>query len=236
LQRRFGSATPQDAEMFKRLTSTIIRQVGDLRRMVDEFSSFARMPKPLFKNENLADIVRQSVFLHEVATPAIQFSVTGSADVIDLVCDRRLLSQCFMNVLKNAVEAIERVGRDDGEISVSISTADNAATVSIEDNGEGLPADRASIVEPYVTTREGGTGLGLAIVKRIVEEHGGTLSFADRDGGGTRTIITLASQDSANPMGTLQSGESVSGDLSPAKAQFKPASRKTSSEGNDHGA
>jgi two-component system nitrogen regulation sensor histidine kinase NtrY len=164
--------------------------------MVDEFSSFARRPKPMFRPENLGDVLRQSVFLQEVAKPDISFTVDLPEHLPMLVCDRRLLAQAFTNIVKNAVEAIERSdnvgGAGQGEIIARIAVLDGADfLVTVSDNGIGLPAERNSIVEPYVTTREGGSGLGLAIVKKIIEEHAGSLSFDDRPGGGTIVTITL---------------------------------------------
>lgn len=191
LQRRFGDAQGESQDIFRKLTSTIVRQVGDLRRMVDEFSSFARMPKPMFKEENIGDVLRQTLFLHEVAKPDIQFSAHLPNPPATLVCDRRLLAQALTNLTKNAIEAIERAGRSDGRIQGRVTDVDGVITISVSDNGVGLPAERDSIVEPYVTTREGGTGLGLAIVKKIVEEHGGQLVFADQAGGGTEVAIVL---------------------------------------------
>jgi two-component system nitrogen regulation sensor histidine kinase NtrY len=191
LQRRFGGRMGEETETFHRLTSTIVRQVGDLRRMVDEFSNFARMPKPVFRAENLADIVKQAVFLHDVAHPGIGFHTSLPDVPIMLVCDRRLITQSLTNVIKNAVEAVMASGRKDGEIAVEVSQGFEGAEITITDNGIGLPADADVIVEPYVTMREGGTGLGLAIVKKIVEEHGGKLSFSDNPDGGTCVRMSL---------------------------------------------
>ena len=190
LQRRFGGVVGEGSETFHRLTSTIVRQVGDLRRMVDEFSSFARMPKPSFRSENLSDIVKQAVFLQEVARPDIKMTTDLPDTAIELVCDRRLLAQALTNVLKNAVEAIgQKDAARDGEIHVLVRETADEISIAVADNGIGLPADRDAIVEPYVTMRAGGTGLGLAIVRKIVEDHGGSLTFADQPGGGS--IVTL---------------------------------------------
>ena len=191
LQRRFGSIEGKDGETFAKLTSTIVRQVGDLRRMVDEFSSFARMPRPTFRPENLGDVLRQSAFLHEVAQPEIRFSVQLPEESEPIICDRRLLAQAFTNLFKNAVEAIEQRGQGNGAIDATFVIEAGMAKVSIADNGVGLPAERDTLTEPYVTRREGGTGLGLAIVKKIVEEHEGTLAFDDRPDGGTIVTITI---------------------------------------------
>jgi two-component system nitrogen regulation sensor histidine kinase NtrY len=191
LQRRYGGKIESDDGVFARLTDTIIRQVGDLRRMVDEFSSFARMPKPVFREESLLDIVRQSVFLHEVANPAIAFTMTGGDQPWPLVCDRRQLGQALTNILKNAVEAIGARGDDapQGRVDIRFASQGKAIRLDIADNGIGLPADRERLVEPYMTTRARGTGLGLAIVKKIVEEHFGTIAFEDNPGGGSIVIL-----------------------------------------------
>lgn len=194
LKRRYWKQVEgSDDGTFTKLTDTIVRQVGDLRRMVDEFSSFARMPKPVFREESLIDMARQAMFLHEVAHPAITFRLDIGDGNAPLVCDRRQIGQALTNIVKNAVEAVEARAKDApaGEINASIMHDDaNHLRMEIADNGIGLPVERDRIVEPYMTTRAGGTGLGLAIVKRIVEEHHGTITFADRPGGGT--VVTLA--------------------------------------------
>lgn len=195
LQRRYGRNIEPSDTTFSRLTETIVRQVGDLRRMVDEFSSFARMPKPVFRRESMVDIARQSMFLHEVGHPGITFRLEADADApVSLVCDRRQIGQALTNIIKNAAEAIEaRPPADDlppGEVTIALAKASGRVTLSIADNGVGLPVERDRIVEPYMTTRSRGTGLGLAIVKKIAEEHMGTIAFADRPGGGT--VVTMA--------------------------------------------
>ncbi|MFL6737627.1 MAG: ATP-binding protein [Sphingomicrobium sp.] len=197
LQRRYSTEIASDPETFARLTDTIIRQVGDLRRMVDEFSNFARMPKPIFRQENVHDIARAALFLHEVAHPGITFSIDPPSGEIPLVCDRRQLGQALTNVVKNAVEAIEaRRNRGDqhadgDRIDLSIRREDEQLVIDVLDTGVGLPQDRERLTEPYMTTRVRGTGLGLAIVKKIVEEHLGEIAFLDRTGGGTRVRIAL---------------------------------------------
>lgn len=191
LQRRYGKQINSGDGTFARLTETIIRQVGDLRRIVDEFSSFARMPKPIFREESLVDIARQTLFLHEVAHGHIQFSLVHDDPPPTLVCDRRQLGQALTNIVKNAIEAIETRGGDGaGEVTMTLATTEQGQIrLSVADNGVGLPVERDRIVEPYMTTRARGTGLGLAIVKKIVEEHFGTIAFTDREGGGT--VVTL---------------------------------------------
>ena len=197
LQRRYGEEVSSDPETFGRLTDTIIRQVGDLRRMVDEFSNFARMPKPVFREENLLDIARAALFLHEVAHPGISFSMDPTSGDLRLVCDRRQLGQALTNIVKNAVEAIE-TRRNRGEeqpdgdrIDLTVKHEGEQVVIDITDTGVGLPQDRERLTEPYMTTRVRGTGLGLAIVKKIVEEHLGEIAFLDRVGGGTRVRIAF---------------------------------------------
>jgi two-component system, NtrC family, nitrogen regulation sensor histidine kinase NtrY len=198
LQRRYGKEIESDKSTFERLTDTIVRQVGDLRRMVDEFSSFARMPKPLFRQEAIVDVARQALFLHEVAHPGIRFTLDAPEPSPTLVCDRRQLGQALTNIVKNAVEAVERKcesGEKAGLIAMRIAAADERRIlIEVEDDGAGLPAERGRLFEPYMTTRARGTGLGLAIVKKIVEEHFGTIELRDREGGGTVVAITLDAQ------------------------------------------
>jgi two-component system, NtrC family, nitrogen regulation sensor histidine kinase NtrY len=197
LQRRFGQEIASDKETFERLTGTIVRQVGDLRRMVDEFSNFARMPKPVFREENVHDIARQALFLHEVAHPGIGFVLDPPEGDFEMVCDRRQLSQALTNVVKNGVEAIEsRKNRGEhslagDRIELKVHTEDHHLVIDVMDTGIGLPEDRERLTEPYMTTRVRGTGLGLAIVKKIVEEHMGEIAFLDRPGGGTHVRIAF---------------------------------------------
>ena len=197
LQRRYGKEVATEPETFERLTGTIIRQVGDLRRMVDEFSNFARMPKPVFREENVHEIARAALFLHEVAHPGMTFSIDPPHADIRLVCDRRQLNQALTNVVKNAVEAIE-TRRNRGEVSfegdkvdVKVRETGDQVVIDVTDTGIGLPQERERLTEPYMTTRVRGTGLGLAIVKKIVEEHMGEIAFLDRAGGGTHVRIAF---------------------------------------------
>ena len=197
LQRRYGEEVQSDRDTFERLTGTIVRQVGDLRRMVDEFSNFARMPKPVFQPENVHEIARAALFLHEVAHPGIGFSIDPPSGKIPLVCDRRQLSQALTNVVKNAVEAIE-ARRNRGEtnfegdrVDLKVRREDDQVIIDVTDTGVGLPQERERLTEPYMTTRVRGTGLGLAIVKKIVEEHLGEIAFLDRAGGGTHVRIAF---------------------------------------------
>ncbi|KPM25604.1 ATPase [Citromicrobium sp. RCC1885] len=197
LKRRYRTKVGDDAALFDELTSTIVRQVGALRKMVDEFSSFARLPKPVFRDENALDLVRQAVFLQEVAHQDIAFTFDTPEDEVPLSCDRHQFGQAMTNVLKNAVEAVEARAAEEredfaGKIAVAIAPGEDFVDICVTDNGVGLPADRDRIAEPYVTTREKGTGLGLAIVTKIVEEHGGEMSFAPAPDGGTQVILRFA--------------------------------------------
>jgi two-component system nitrogen regulation sensor histidine kinase NtrY len=216
LQRRYGAEISSDAGTFERLTGTIVRQVGDLRKMVDEFSSFARMPKPVFREEAIADIARQALFLHEVAHPEIRFSLEAPDPSPLLVCDRRQLGQALTNLVKNGVEAIQQKkeeGRASAEERVAIRISDHAGQLAIEisDSGIGLPAERGRLTEPYMTTRAKGTGLGLAIVKKIVEEHFGSIEFEDLAVGGTmvRLVFDLEILGRLGGSDLVQSQDSV---------------------------
>ncbi|MGY6551900.1 MAG: sensor histidine kinase [Erythrobacter sp.] len=199
LKRRYRKqVTSEDQQLFDELTSTIVRQVEDLRKMVDEFSSFARLPKPVFRREDAVDLVRQAVFLQEIAHTNIKFSVaTDAISKRELLCDRHQFGQAMTNVLKNAVEAIEARAAEaqehyTGRIDVAMKDLGETIAITIEDNGIGLPTDRERIVEPYVTTREKGTGLGLAIVNKIIDEHGGEMGFASSASGGTLVTLRFA--------------------------------------------
>jgi two-component system nitrogen regulation sensor histidine kinase NtrY len=197
LKRRYSKQVTTDSALFDELTGTIIRQVGDLRRMVDEFSSFARLPKPVFRGEDPVDLARQALFLQEVARPDIDFSFVADEGIGIIACDRHQFGQAMTNVLKNAVEAIEARQKNEdadyrGRISVALRGTGEDVQAIVTDNGVGLPQDRERIVEPYVTTRDKGTGLGLAIVNKIVEEHGGEMTFAPGDPDGTTVTMRFA--------------------------------------------
>ncbi len=183
LRRKYGKSITEDPAVFEQCTETIVRQVDDIKRMVDEFSRFARMPKAVVADDDVADAVRQVVFLLRVAHPDIDFEVELPAETMTARFDRRLISQALTNIVKNATEAIgaapaAELGR--GRIVVSAQRVGKEIVIDVIDNGIGLPKEnRARLLEPYVTTREKGTGLGLAIVGRILEEHGGKLELRD---------------------------------------------------------
>jgi len=188
LKRKFRPAITEDLEIFDRCTDTIIRQVGDIGRMVDEFSSFARMPAPRFTNENPAELLREAVFAQRVAAPDLPVELVEPLPKAKMKADGRMVGQALANILKNAGEAVaaRRLGTPTADDQIAIiarlEIENDVATFIIEDDGKGLPVrDRDRLTEPYVTTREKGTGLGLAIVKRICEDHGGELKLSDSD-------------------------------------------------------
>ena len=185
LRRRYAGKLADDFDVFDKCINTIIRQVGDIGRMVDEFSSFARMPEANLEQADLSDTVRQAVFLESVRLPEITITAEVPDKPLYAKFDSRLISQCLTNLIKNAVEAIEGVGLDqikDPAIAVSLQPELGMVRVSVSDNGKGWPKEnRQRLLEPYMTTREKGTGLGLAIVAKIIEQHGGTVELIDAE-------------------------------------------------------
>jgi two-component system, NtrC family, nitrogen regulation sensor histidine kinase NtrY len=183
LRRRYASVIKEDGGIFQQCTDTIVRQVDDIKRMVDEFSRFARMPKPVMTAEDVADTVRQVVFLQRVGNADIDIDVEIAEDPMHAKFDRRLISQGLTNIIKNATEAIAAVPPDElgrGHIRVWAGRDGDDIVIDVVDNGIGLPKEnRSRLLEPYVTTREKGTGLGLAIVGRILEDHGGRIELGD---------------------------------------------------------
>ncbi|MGE0563889.1 MAG: ATP-binding protein [Pseudolabrys sp.] len=183
LRRKYGKQIADDPAVFEQCTDTIIRQVDDIKRMVDEFSRFARMPKPVIEADDVADVVRQTVFLMRVGNADIEIETDIAEDPMPARFDRRLISQALTNVIKNATEAIAAIPPGQlgkGKIIVRAARVDDMIVIDVIDNGIGLPKEnRSRLLEPYVTTREKGTGLGLAIVGRILEEHGGGIELRD---------------------------------------------------------
>jgi two-component system nitrogen regulation sensor histidine kinase NtrY len=183
LRRKYAATIQDDGGIFKQCTDTIVRQVDDIKRMVDEFSRFARMPKPVMTQEDVGDAVRQVVFLQRVGSPDIDIDLEIAEDPMPARFDRRLISQALTNIIKNATEAIAAVPPDTlgrGHIRVWAARDGEDIVIDVVDNGIGLPKEnRSRLLEPYVTTREKGTGLGLAIVGRILEDHGGRIELAD---------------------------------------------------------
>ncbi len=183
LRRKYGNSIAEDRGVFEQCTDTIVRQVDDIRRMVDEFSRFARMPKPVMMVDDITDTVRQVAFLQRVGNADIDIEVEIAEDPMPARFDRRLISQGLTNIIKNAGEAVAAVPADQlgrGRIVVSAARIDSEIVIDVIDNGIGLPKEnRSRLLEPYVTTREKGTGLGLAIVGKILEEHGGRIELRD---------------------------------------------------------
>ncbi len=183
IRRKFGKSIVEDKAVFEQCTDTIVRQVDDIRRMVDEFSRFARMPKPVIEGEDVADTVRQAVFLMRVGHPDVDIEAEIKQEPLQAKFDRRLISQALTNIIKNAAEAIEAVPPEElarGRIDVIAARENDDIVIDVVDNGIGLPkTSRARLLEPYVTTREKGTGLGLAIVGRVLQDHGGRIELHD---------------------------------------------------------
>ncbi|MBE7212796.1 MAG: PAS domain-containing sensor histidine kinase [Gluconacetobacter diazotrophicus] len=216
LKRRFGKEITSDPETFTQCADTIVRHVGDIGRMVDEFSAFARMPQPVIKPDNLGRIVREALVLQKGAHPEIRFDLDLPADGPVVPCDRRLLGQALTNLIQNAADGIamrprlaaagsgETGAEQAGTIWLRIEGRAGGTLVSVADDGVGLPQqDRHQLTEPYVTHKPKGTGLGLAIVKKIMEDHGGTVVLDDRPGG-MGAIATLI-------LPGLRSGSSLAG-------------------------
>jgi len=210
LKRKYMDEIKSDPETFASCTDTIVRQVEDLHRMVDEFSAFARMPQLSLNDENLSEICRETVMLERNRHPDIDYEADLPEDDVRLYCDQRQVSRALTNLMKNAAESVmsARAGTEGaaerGSVRVSLSgrhgdtvgddavAKSNIITVTVEDNGLGLPNEqRENLTEPYVTTRTKGTGLGLAIVKKIMEDHNGDVLLKDRDGGGARVSLVF---------------------------------------------
>lgn len=197
LKRKYLKEIKSDRETFEICTDTIVRQVDDIGRMIEEFSNFARMPAPVPRLENLNELCRQVMFLQRSAHPEIEFIAVMPEEPVFATCDGRQIGQAVTNLVQNAAEAMER--REEGRegsprVIVRLQEDDGRAIIEVEDNGPGLPPEgRDKLLEPYVTTRKNGTGLGLAIVRKIFEDHGGSLTLGDADGGGALIRAEIAS-------------------------------------------
>jgi len=198
IRRKYQEEIKSDPETFRICTDTIVRHVGDIGRMVDEFSSFARMPAPRIAESDLSELVRQAVFLQKNAQPTVAFETDLPEGAVTVSCDSEQVGRAITNLLLNAVEAIEaRDSSEDGElppgkVEVRLFAEEADRIVEVSDNGRGFPTrERHRLTEPYVTTRERGTGLGLAIVRKIMEDHGGDLVLEDRPGGGARVKLVF---------------------------------------------
>ena len=207
LRRKYLKEITNDPETFAACTDTIVRQVGDIGRLVDEFSAFARMPAPVFAVEDVAALAREQLTLQRQAHGAIAFATELPSGPVPLRCDARQLRQCLTNLLQNAIDAIEGrrqaegTAAPDGRIALRLHAEPGQVVIEVEDNGRGLPSelDRAKLVEPYVTTRAKGTGLGLAIVKKIMEDHRGALVLEDAPGGGARVRLLFDAGEHVEP-------------------------------------
>jgi two-component system nitrogen regulation sensor histidine kinase NtrY len=214
LKRRFSSQISSDRETFERCTETITRQVADIGRMVEEFSGFARMPKPTFGEFNIVDMVQSVAFAQRMATPGISVIVNAPNHPVQMRGDERMLAQALTNVCKNAAEAVERALEagevKNGSVTVDIFQDEDEVQISVRDTGPGFPVeDRDRLLEPYVTTRKNGVGLGLAIVTRIVEDHGGRIWLGDNDqaASGARVDIRMPVQPNLSEDFVAYAGE-----------------------------
>ncbi len=206
LRRRYLHEIKTDPEIFVDCTDTIMRQVDDIGRMVDEFSAFARMPVPVLQQQDISELCRQAVFMQSTGRPDIDFVQDLPSQPVMVVCDGRQIAQALTNILKNAAEAIDGRHANDhedlpaGQVILHVKAEPEHVRIIVSDNGKGLPVeDRHRLAEPYVTTRSKGTGLGLAIVKKIVEDHHGALLLADRqDGAGAQVTLSLPLHVSAS--------------------------------------
>ena len=185
IRKRYSKYITEDKEVFDQCTDTIIRQVGDIGRMVDEFSSFARMPKPEMTKGDLSKTIQEAMFTQKVANPSVNFDLDLPDTPNIASFDNRLMSQALINIIKNAVEAIEAVeikdtDKENGRVKVHSWHDRDMIVIDVIDNGKGLPEeDRQKLLEPYMTTRQKGTGLGLAIVRKIMDDHGGSIELMD---------------------------------------------------------
>lgn len=196
LRKKYLPFAADDQAAFNKYLDTITKHAGDIGGMVDEFVSFARMPQPIFKKENLLTVVGNAVFSAQTTYPDIAFSTACDLRDIEIICDERQITQVFTNLLKNAAEAIERrrekTPEPGGSVAIAFTVERAICAVTLSDNGTGFPPDNMDrMMEPYVTTRAKGTGLGLAIVKKIVEDHQGSIELANRDTGGACVVISF---------------------------------------------
>ena len=190
LRKKFGSEITSDRDAYDRYLDTIGRHVKDIGRMVEEFVSFARMPTPTMREENLTALLRKTMFSEQTVHPEIRYTLTAPKQPVMLACDESQLRRMFTNLLKNAAEALDANRVDKKSITMTLEARPSEILLEVADNGPGFPPDKmAQLTEPYVTTRVKGTGLGLAIVKRTMEEHGGSIVLRNRDGGGA--IVSL---------------------------------------------
>lgn len=244
IRRKYGDSIKTDREVFDKCTDTIIRHVGDIGRMVDEFSSFARMPQAVFEEHDIREIVREAVILFQMSRPEIEYIIDMPDEPIQALCDRRLLTQAVTNLVKNASEAVDAYqsangkAPEKGRVVTRLRSSEQRFVIGVIDNGCGLPKEnRHRLIEPYVTTRQKGTGLGLAIVQRITEQHGGALELEDapaEEGYAHGAWIRMSI-----PISLAAEGPEVESDeLKPngvERASVSAASVKSGKEGASHG-
>jgi two-component system nitrogen regulation sensor histidine kinase NtrY len=216
LRRKYLAQITADPDTFKTYTDTIIRQVGDIGRLVDEFSSFARMPVPVIRTEDLRDVCNHALFLERNAHPEIEYTLTSPEGRLMAPCDARQLGQALINLLRNAAAAILEPSGDSGDatkrrkgrIEVRVERDAGRAVIAVLDNGKGLPADLLPrLAEPYVTTRARGTGLGLAIARKIMDDHGGELRMENRPEGGARVALIWPAAPVETPVARGEAAE-----------------------------
>lgn len=218
LRKKYSDEITSDPDTFAKCTDTILRQVADIGRMVDEFSSFARMPTPRMAFADVSEVARSTVFAQRLVSPDIRINVEGVERPIGLVSDERLLGQALLNLIKNASESVQARRERDGEpkdgfVTLKLRDLEFGVEFEVIDNGLGFPGkDRHRLIEPYVTTRTKGAGLGLAIVARIIEDHGGLIELDDAPGGGpgavVRFVLPKRGEDAIEPAAELGAGAS----------------------------
>ena len=197
LKRKYLKEITSEPEVFVQCTDTIVRQVSDLRQMVDEFSSFARMPGPIIQRENLIELAKRAIFMMDLGSHNIKITADFPSKPVEIECDGGQIGQALTNVIKNASESL--INQKDALINIKLLSKDDNFLIIVSDNGKGLPEDMIhTLTEPYVTTRTKGTGLGLAIVKKIMKDHGGDLSLENNPDKGASVTLFFKNVDAKN--------------------------------------
>ncbi|MBX3428951.1 MAG: PAS domain-containing sensor histidine kinase [Hyphomonadaceae bacterium] len=209
LRKKYSTEITSDPDTFAKCTDTILRQVADIGRMVDEFSSFARMPAPRMAYADISEVARSTVFAQRLVFPDVRIEVEGADQPIALISDERLIGQSLLNLIKNASESVQARRERDGEpkdgfVTLRLRDLDFGVQFEVIDNGLGFPEkDRHRLIEPYVTTRTRGAGLGLAIVARVIEDHGGLIELDDAPGSApgavVRFVLPKRGEDAIDP-------------------------------------
>jgi two-component system nitrogen regulation sensor histidine kinase NtrY len=195
IRRKYISQISTDKETFSELVNVIVRQVGDIKRLIDDFTSLARLPEPVMRLCTVYEICKQAVFFMQNVSSNIDIAFVdnnGGSNIINAKADERLLHQSIVNLLQNAINILNTLEKNDKKIKIGIEIIEKMIYVSIEDNGPGLPKEKIeSLATPYFTMMPKGTGLGLAIVKKIIQDHGGDLLFGDSSLGGAKVTISI---------------------------------------------